>query len=73
MLELAQSVERDGIIQPIIVRRVAVGEYQIKQQANCCWRQANLAGLSSLATFVRPTTRKVLEELLSKTSSAKIN
>src|SRR6185437_15102818 len=29
MLELAQSVERDGIIQPIIARRTSPQEYQI--------------------------------------------
>src|SRR5277367_5409142 len=29
LLELTQSIEREGIIQPIIVRRTSPGEYQI--------------------------------------------
>lgn len=61
MLELAQSVEREGIIQPIIVRRVAAGEYQIIAGERR-WRAANLAGLKEVPVIVREADdQKVLE------------
>lgn len=61
MLELAQSVERDGIIQPIIVRRVAQGDYQIIAGERR-WRAASLAGLTEVPVIVREADdQKVLE------------
>jgi len=61
MLELAQSVEREGIIQPIIVRRVAPGEYQIIAGERR-WRAASLAGLTEVPVIVREADdHKVLE------------
>jgi ParB family transcriptional regulator, chromosome partitioning protein len=61
MLELAQSVEREGIIQPIVVRRVAGGEYQIIAGERR-WRAAELAGLKEVPVIVREADdQKVLE------------
>jgi ParB family chromosome partitioning protein len=61
MLELAQSVEREGIIQPIIVRRIAPGEYQIIAGERR-WRAATLAGLTEVPVIVREANdQKVLE------------
>src|SRR5665213_1150787 len=61
MLELAQSVEREGIIQPIIVRRVAAGGYQIIAGERR-WRAASLAGLKEVPVIVREADdQKVLE------------
>jgi len=61
MLELAQSVERDGIIQPIIVRRTAPQEYQIIAGERR-WRAATLAKLTNVPVIVREADdQKVLE------------
>src|SRR5580700_7016380 len=43
MMELTQSIEREGIIQPIIVRRVASGYYEIIAGERR-WRAAKTAG-----------------------------
>ena len=61
MLELAQSVERDGIIQPIIVRRTAPQEYEIIAGERR-WRAATLAKLTNVPVIVREADdQKVLE------------
>src|ERR1700728_22477 len=61
MLELAQSVEREGIIQPIIVRRIAPDDYQIIAGERR-WRAASLAGLTEVPVIVREADdQKVLE------------
>lgn len=61
MLELAQSVERDGIIQPIIVRRIAPDQYQIIAGERR-WRAASLAALKEVPVIVREANdQKVLE------------
>jgi ParB family chromosome partitioning protein len=61
MLELTQSVEREGIIQPIIVRRIAPGDYQIIAGERR-WRAATLAGLKTVPVIVREANdQKVLE------------
>lgn len=61
MLELAQSVEREGIIQPILVRRIAPGDYQIIAGERR-WRAASLAGLTEVPVIVREADdQKVLE------------
>jgi len=61
MLELAQSVEREGIIQPIIVRRMAQAEYQIIAGERR-WRAASLANLTEVPVIVREADdQKVLE------------
>jgi ParB family chromosome partitioning protein len=61
MAELTQSIERDGIIQPIIVRRTAPNEYQIIAGERR-WRAAAAAGLSEVPVIPREATdEKVLE------------
>jgi ParB family chromosome partitioning protein len=61
LLELSQSVEREGVIQPIIVRRTAPAEYQIIAGERR-WRAASLAGLTEVPVIVREADdQKVLE------------
>ncbi|HVW09009.1 MAG TPA: ParB/RepB/Spo0J family partition protein, partial [Bryobacteraceae bacterium] len=61
MLELAQSVEREGIIQPIIVRRAGSEEYQIIAGERR-WRAATIAKLTNVPVIVREADdQKVLE------------
>lgn len=61
LLELAQSIERDGIIQPIIVRRAGRDEYQIIAGERR-WRAAGIAGLQNIPVIVRMADdQKVLE------------
>jgi ParB family transcriptional regulator, chromosome partitioning protein len=61
LAELASSIERDGIIQPIIVRRISVEEYQIIAGERR-WRAAQTAGLKEVPIVPREATdEKVLE------------
>jgi ParB family chromosome partitioning protein len=61
MLELAQSIEREGIIQPIVARRSSPGEYEIIAGERR-WRAATLAGLTEVPVIVREADdHKVLE------------
>jgi ParB family chromosome partitioning protein len=61
MMELTQSIERDGIIQPIIVRRVASGEFEIIAGERR-WRAAKTAGLARVPVIPRTADdQKVLE------------
>jgi ParB family transcriptional regulator, chromosome partitioning protein len=61
MAELTRSIERDGIIQPIIVRRTASGEYQIIAGERR-WRAATAAGLKTVPVIAREASdEKVLE------------
>jgi ParB family chromosome partitioning protein len=52
LLELAQSIEHDGIIQPIIVRKTAASQYQIIAGERR-WRAAKLGGLQQIPVIVR--------------------
>jgi ParB family transcriptional regulator, chromosome partitioning protein len=52
LLELTQSIEHEGIIQPIVVRRVSAHEYQIIAGERR-WRAAKLAGLQQVPVIVR--------------------
>lgn len=61
MMELTQSIERDGIIQPIIVRRTASGEFEIIAGERR-WRAARAAGLTHIPVIPRTADdQKVLE------------
>ncbi len=61
MMELTQSIERDGIIQPIIVRTVGSGELQIIAGERR-WRAARTAGLTHVPVILRAADdHKVLE------------
>ena len=61
MLELTQSIERDGIIQPLIVRRTAPDRFQIIAGERR-WRAAKSAGLKYVPVIPRTADdQKVLE------------
>ncbi|MEP6715569.1 MAG: ParB/RepB/Spo0J family partition protein [Terriglobia bacterium] len=61
MLELTQSIERDGVIQPIIVRRTGHQQYQIIAGERR-WRAAKAANLKELPAILRTADdQKVLE------------
>lgn len=50
--ELAQSIRTQGIVQPILVRKLATGNYEIIAGERR-WRAAQLAGLDEVPTVVR--------------------
>lgn len=59
--ELADSIREHGVIQPLTVRRLASGDYQIIAGERR-WRAARLAGLSEIpAIVVEADDRKVTE------------
>lgn len=61
LMELAQSIERDGIIQPVIVRETAPNAWQIIAGERR-WRAANLVGLKEIPVITRTASdEKVLE------------
>jgi ParB family chromosome partitioning protein len=61
MLELSQSILREGIIQPIIVRRIENGDFEIIAGERR-WRAAGMAGLKEVPVIPRAATdQKVLE------------
>ncbi len=62
LMELTQSIERDGIIQPIIVRKTAPKEYQIIAGERR-WRAAKAAGLAELPVVVREADDQQVLEL----------
>ena len=50
--ELAQSLKETGMLQPIVVRRIGDGSYELVAGERR-WRAAKLAGLSSVSALVR--------------------
>ncbi len=62
LAELTQSIERDGIIQPIIVRKNADTEYQIIAGERR-WRAAKAAGLKDVPVIVRTADDQQVLEL----------
>ncbi len=61
LLELSQSIEQDGIIQPLLVRRVAQDQYQIIAGERR-YRASKLAGLKEVPAIIREANdEKVLE------------
>ena len=50
--ELAQSIKEQGVLQPLIVRRLASGRFEIVVGERR-WRAAQLAGISSVPATVR--------------------
>lgn len=61
LLELAQSIEREGIIQPIVVRKIAAEQFEIIAGERR-WRAAGIAGLAEVPVIVRDANdSKVLE------------
>lgn len=55
MQELAESIKKNGIIQPIIVRPISEGDYEIIA-GECRWRAAQLANIDSIPCLVREYT-----------------
>lgn len=53
--ELAQSIEQKGIIQPLIVRRIKGGLYEIIAGERR-WRAAQMAGLKEVPVIIRRMT-----------------
>jgi ParB family chromosome partitioning protein len=52
LAELAESIKAQGVMQPILVRPLAGGRYEIVAGERR-WRAARLAGLSSVPALVR--------------------
>lgn len=52
LLELADSIKQDGILQPIILHQVGPGNYQIVAGERR-WRAARLAGLKHVPAIIR--------------------
>lgn len=61
MMELADSIREVGIIQPLIVRSIAGGGYQIVAGERR-WRAAQLAGLEEVPVVIRELTDRELDE-----------
>jgi len=62
LLELTQSIERDGVIQPILVRRVAPNQYQIIAGERR-WRASKAAGLVEVPVIPREASDEQVLEL----------
>lgn len=62
LMELTRSIERDGIIQPIIVRKSGPAEYQIIAGERR-WRAAKAAGLTEVPVIVRTADDQQVLEL----------
>lgn len=62
LAELTQSIERDGIIQPIIVRKAGSTEYQIIAGERR-WRAAKAAGLTDVPVILRTADDQQVLEL----------
>ena len=61
LAELAESIREHGIIQPLTVRKLATGYYQIIAGERR-WRAARMAGLEEVpAIIVEADDRKVME------------
>ncbi len=62
LLELAQSIEREGVIQPILVRRDGSDRYMIIAGERR-WRAAGVAGLKEVPVIPREATDEQVLEL----------
>lgn len=52
LLELSKSIEKNGVIQPILVRPITGGNYQIVAGERR-WRAARMAGLTEVPVVIR--------------------
>lgn len=59
--ELAQSIKLHGVIQPILVRRTAVGYELVAGERR--WRAAQMAGLTAIPAVVREYTDGEMTEI----------
>lgn len=62
LMELTRSIERDGMIMPITVRRMGPAEYQIIAGERR-WRAAKAAGLTEVPVIVRTADDQQVLEL----------
>jgi ParB family chromosome partitioning protein len=62
LLELAQSIERDGIIQPLLARKTGPQQYQIIAGERR-WRAAGIAGLKQVPVILRAADDQQVLEL----------
>jgi ParB family chromosome partitioning protein len=62
LMELSQSIEREGIIQPLLVRETRPGSYQIIAGERR-WRAAKSAGLIEVPVIVRTADNEQALEL----------
>ncbi len=62
LLELADSIGRHGILQPIAVRRKANGYYEIIAGERR-WRASKIAGLSEIPALIREVDEQTATEL----------
>jgi ParB family chromosome partitioning protein len=61
LADLADSIKRHGVLQPLTVRRLSSGYYQIIAGERR-WRAARMAGLEQIpATIIEADNRKVME------------
>ena len=54
LIELAESVKENGVLQPILVRRIEGGTFELIAGERR-WRAAKMAGLSSIPCLIRPS------------------
>ena len=59
---LADSIARDGLLQPLVVRRIQEGQYELVAGERR-WRAARLAGLTSVPSVVRDVPDSQVLEL----------
>jgi len=52
LMELTESVRKNGVVQPILVRRVEGGKYEIIAGERR-WRASNMAGLRTIPAIIR--------------------
>lgn len=60
--ELASSIKREGVLQPVIVRSIGEGQYQLIAGERR-WRAAQIAGLLKIPALVRETDAQHVLEL----------
>ncbi|MCA1817112.1 MAG: ParB/RepB/Spo0J family partition protein [Acidobacteria bacterium] len=60
--ELAQSIKENGVVQPILVRRINSGRYQIVAGERR-WRAAQRAGLQQISAIIRDIADDKMLEL----------
>ena len=62
LAELAESISQHGVLQPLLVRPIADGGYQIVAGERR-WRASRMAGLTEVPVVIRELTDKETMEL----------
>lgn len=62
LVELAESIERHGLIQPIVVRPTAGGRYQI-MAGERRWRACRMAGLDEVPVIIKEADDRAFMEI----------